>query len=736
MGRKRQSEGPGPPPKKKKRTEEQISDDEWAKKYLRRQKVSTDAVDAILAARRVDVGTLNYRQKWEHLLKLGLIDRERFVNGICVRNVAVKCKLENIASTSFVNRCRRVATVASNAARRAGLLANLILLRAHDEGVLEREVPILMCKLGEYQKHVNSLFRRCTKEPHPFHVETEAEHADVLPSVDGSEILTNGIQGALRVRFVTGLKCHWKTHFGNRLQHYLECIVKEDKRFSFESELSGGTRYKIACWNRTRLGKWYLVRKDLAETCQRWPEDLIQVLRDAKEEVHVTPKLLVLKSRLDSDEEIEDDDEEDDEGDGIDRSKIPWAELVRCHISIARWRESWGKKSFTAAPVPSRGVDYLTLNETILGQTVFKDVPFDLQGSIERLRKSRTVRRGVFRRTKSIAERPRKKKGNGIGKWSGEYVVRSVATDGVGCSIIVRREYRERNPIVVEPKEDVAGLYDRLRARAGDVPRIVGIDPGRRNLFFSSENLDGDWERMYHRKHMREHHLRVTGQEDFSAWELSRRERNRDYSAAMTALSIHNSKCCNLNRFMAFIHEDFRAKDVLEAELQSTERSEWRFRLKRGKRTTLDRCARKVILGLGQQRERPVIVCYGAAKMKAGGKGERSVPVNECAQAFYRAVRTYGMGSRVVKVDEFRTTAMCRRCHRKNEKVFRDDGRGRRVEVLDYRICRGHLTALGNQIPVVRLDRDRLGSINIGIAGEALVKGLPRPEYLRRPGQS
>jgi hypothetical protein len=87
---------------------------------------------------------------------------------------------------------------------------------------------------------------------------------------------------------------------------------------------------------------------------------------------------------------------------------------------------------------------------------------------------------------------------------------------------------------------------------------MVGIDPGRRNLFFSSENLDGDWENLYHRKHVREHHIRVTGQEEFSEWELLRRQKNGDYSAAMFALSVHNSKCSNLNRVLAFIHEDFR----------------------------------------------------------------------------------------------------------------------------------------------------------------------------------
>lgn len=317
--------------------------------------------------------------------------------------------------------------------------------------------------------------------------------------------------------------------------------------------------------------------------------------------------------------------------------------------------------------------------------------------------------------------------------------MQSISTDGYGCSIFVMREMREQ-PQVVERAETVTTLYDRLEAESGLKPRVIGVDPGRRNLFFSSENLDGNWEKLFHRKLTREQYLKVTGQNDFREYDLRRRRENPAYAEALLALSSTNSSCCTTNTFLGYVVEDHRHARVLDDELFREERTAWRFDLKRLKRATLDRCASRVVKGLhsygddrvlGEER-RPVIVCYGAAKMKGGGSGERSVPVNECARSFYRAVRAHGRMSRVVRVDEYNTTAMCRRCHRKNEKLFVSKD-GNRLEIADYRICRNHLVG-EEQISIAVLDRDRLGSVNIGVAGEALVRGQPRPSYLCRPG--
>lgn len=390
--------------KKKKRTPAQIekdkedaSTDEKARARLSRACVSNDFVEEVLALRGYDASEKGYFERWALLRSLDLVDEERYRRAIYRRPSAVKCRLENIAGPEFVSLCRKVAEASSKAIRRGSMLANIILLKAYDEGLLEREVPVLICEKPVHQAHVNSLFRRCAKNPHAYHVAVETEHADVLPPVRDGEVLTNGIQGALRQRFVAALKAHWKTHFSARVQRYLESTVFLDKRFSKRRERIESTTYTVAWWGDVRLGKWYLVKKKLMEADMDWPVSLRELLSEAKRDVFLTPSLECFRKRLDSGES-DDPEDEDDERDGADRGRVPWVDLARCHIAVARAFERREERSFSAAPIFRRGASYISIGEAILDEKIFKRVPFDLSGCVTRLRESRRKRSAAYKK--------------------------------------------------------------------------------------------------------------------------------------------------------------------------------------------------------------------------------------------------------------------------------------------------------------------------------------------------
>lgn len=391
-----------PKKRKKKRTGEQISkdeedaaDDSKARKRLAGKRVSNDFVERVLVLRGRDVSKVGYRERWALLLSLGLIDEGRFRLAIYRRPTAVRCRLDSIASPEFVSLCKRVIAASSKAARRASLLANLVLLKAYDEGVLDAEVPVLMCSQGCHQKHVNSLFRRCAEVPHAYHVAVEEQYAEVLPPVQDEALLRNHVQGALRQRFVAALKAHWRTHFSARVQRYLESTVTRDKRFSRRHEKIGSTTYKIAWWGDVKLGKWYVVRKKLMDAEEIWPQSLRELIMLAKRDVHLTTSLESFRNRMDSGDE---EDEEDGDDEGGQQGRVPWVDLVRCHIAMARAFEEREERSFSAAPVFRRGASYMSINEHILKEGDFKRIPFDLAGCVSRLREKRKQRSSAYRK--------------------------------------------------------------------------------------------------------------------------------------------------------------------------------------------------------------------------------------------------------------------------------------------------------------------------------------------------
>lgn len=704
---------------KKGRPPDNLSSDEVATSALCRSRVSNDTVNEVLRLRGFhDVNGMSFKRKWTALRDLGLVSQSKYKSALCVRTVTIKCSLSSIAGPEFITACKQASMDATRACRRAWYIVNLLLLRAYDEGTLATEVPLLL-----NQTSMNNILRRTAGSrvaAVESHARMEEDFSAILPPQDlSAHTFPDQLRGNLSRRMIPALKTHWKMHYKGRLQHHLEKELEADPLFSFHSERSEGKTFKMARWDKHDLGKWYLVRQHLVDGLPSWPKAMVALLCRARDAVFLTDALKKI-----GDEDVDESDEEDG---GRRGARVPWADLARSHISLSKERERRGEKTFGAAPVGSRGATYITIDTRLSEHPLFKDKGFELGTCLDVLRSARKARRRWIRRGLRKC-----KKSNGTGSTGGLYEVSSISTDGEGCSICVKREVRERTR-VVEPKDEAVSLHSRLLEKHGSV-RIVGVDPGRRNLFFSSEKLSDDWKNMYHRKLTREAHRKMSGQLDRELWENERRETNPELREALNSLSMNCSNCCNPERLVAFIREDQRWNEVLEAEyLLPDARTQWRMQMFRLKRMTLDRCASSVTKGLGLHAGAPVVVCYGQTKMRSGGRGEAHVPVNECAQAFFRAVKNVGMGSRMVKVDEYNTTAMCHRCKRRNTKDYIVDALGARREVLAYRLCRGHRAQDDNA--VVRLDRDRIGSINIGVAGEAFVRGEPRPAYLCRPNQ-
>lgn len=168
--------------------------------------------------------------------------------------------------------------------------------------------------------------------------------------------------------------------------------------------------------------------------------------------------------------------------------------------------------------------------------------------------------------------------------------------------------------------------------------RVIGVDPGRSNIFEMVEDLkDGSFkEYRLTRRHFYNASGILKARNKTNHWNLKIKNELEEISRA-------SPKSMKMKNFIFFLETLNRTQDAMWTEYLKKYWKEQRFRLYGGKK----RVFAKFLNQLGDPKD--IVLAYGDGSFAPTGKGEMSVPTsnafNECSKRF-----------KTIVVDEFRTS--------------------------------------------------------------------------------
>jgi ribosomal protein L35AE/L33A len=188
-----------------------------------------------------------------------------------------------------------------------------------------------------------------------------------------------------------------------------------------------------------------------------------------------------------------------------------------------------------------------------------------------------------------------------------------------------KNKSKKKNPIITLKKED----------------RIIGIDPGRCNIFFGTEEIEDFKFKSY--KFTRKQYYSESG--IFSA----RKQTNnwtKNIQSNLNEMSSVSSKGMNLDNHNIYLSAYIKNYDALWNEYIKSKWARQRLRLYGGKKRSFAKFFNKI---RNFDTTKRVVIAFGSAKFAPGGKNEISIPTT-------RAFKECAMRFPTLAVDEFRTT--------------------------------------------------------------------------------
>jgi hypothetical protein len=168
--------------------------------------------------------------------------------------------------------------------------------------------------------------------------------------------------------------------------------------------------------------------------------------------------------------------------------------------------------------------------------------------------------------------------------------------------------------------------------------RVIGVDPGRTNIFYMAEEIEKDEFKTY-RLTRKQYYVEsgiISAKKNTEYWNLQIKEE-------LEKTSLVSPKSVSLENFHMYLQTMLSVKEKLWKEYLHIKWSDQRLKLYGGKKKVFS----KFLNQLGDN----VVLAYGAAKFVPGGKGEVSIPVS-------RAYKECSSRFEIIPVDEFRTTKL------------------------------------------------------------------------------
>ena len=324
-------------------------------------------------------------------------------------------------------------------------------------------------------------------------------------------------------------------------------------------------------------------------------------------------------------------------------------------------------------------------------------------------------------------------------------VLKSIQTDSVAATLTsdVPIMHEER---ILRKRKTFEEMLDKMRTSQSKLDsqkldaildsREIAIDPGDVNTIASVELArtpkSGGPRPAIHTHLSKRNYEKRTLRNQHAAWEASCRQINQPYRQALDSLSRAGTwKSTDPMELDAMIEAKARAWSALRAELVfNNEHAVWKMKMYRKRRMVLDQAARRMLNPtkdhIVDKKKRGVIVGIGNATFKSQG------PRLQMIKAILRILKTMrASGSAFVAlvfVDEFRTTMLCHRCHRRTTSPKKKTCKGKMVEDHRYRDC----PHCGDQTTQKRWGRDSNAALNILRNLTAMVNGTEIPVPFRR----
>ena len=287
----------------------------------------------------------------------------------------------------------------------------------------------------------------------------------------------------------------------------------------------------------------------------------------------------------------------------------------------------------------------------------------------------------------------------------------SFETDGVGMSICLKTAV----PLYSPPTR-----FQDNEILESDNPVFIGGDEGRAKIMtcaVSTNPLKQPTKIVFSRRS----YYRSTKHKARLLFETSEREKNHgELQNVIQQLSLSPKHTMTSQYVRRVADEHF---DVMKREfIVNKERALWRMRLYRMKKRSLDRAAQRIFQAANK---RPVVIGVGNAKFAPTGIGEMAVPTTGFNKALARAKYRYHKKSRIIGIDEFRTTMCCCACGEiTTAPLVGGDRPSRRL-----RFCNNCNQQNGKGLR----DRDIQAARNMLWCTINLFYGIERPSYLTRP---
>ena len=361
--------------------------------------------------------------------------------------------------------------------------------------------------------------------------------------------------------------------------------------------------------------------------------------------------------------------------------------------------------------------------------------------SVRFLKRRKAKRRKSSKQRKSSNRSPSRRQyiHSGVGRFvpkDGE--AKSFQTDSVAATLTFDVPIRHEERVIVKRQNWEAMLQQlseaemstllearRIAVDPGDVNTVASIELGRAKIGEHREPIEMHLSKKYYeRRTLKKQHAR---------WETSRRRNNPAYQQAIDELSRAGTwKSTNIEKLDIMINTKARAWPALREELVfNKEHVEWKMRMYRKRRMVLDQTARRMVdpkqAHVVGKKKRGIIVGYGNGTFGSMG------PRLQMIRAVIRALKTLRKEGRpvamLVFVDEFRTTMLCHRCHRRTKSPRKKNCKGYSVEDHRFRDCShcGDITT-----PTKRWGRDSNAALNILRNLSAMIEQTEIPVPFRR----
>jgi hypothetical protein len=308
---------------------------------------------------------------------------------------------------------------------------------------------------------------------------------------------------------------------------------------------------------------------------------------------------------------------------------------------LSREREALGAPLFNLCPLFSLKLHHMTADTSVL-YGIAKDA-----GLLEKKSSGTTFEELGAEHWASILDFEK------VARRPGVEFTGTIDTDGISVSMHFERPRRMKGPEERAPKakkarkQDTADLATRVKPEDLEGAVVLGIDPGRSNIFTVALELPEA--RIASLRLTRGRYRRESGQLRAEKNTLRWQERIR---ASLDALTHTSPKGLSLDSHWAHMAQYLEVREVIWAEHSNTCWARQRLRLYGGKRRVMDRFFNEThrschAVAPGKR----IVVAYGAAGFSATAKREASVPVKWAKQACTKRFPTH-------LTDEFRSTAV------------------------------------------------------------------------------